>query len=80
MTKNQTFSHPGRPNLANIRYFIMRHVEMKQLEILTGEAVCFCSRAVRFFLAPIAQMCTALIWDFYQQSCKEKAHSAVWVI
>ena len=46
----------------------------------TREAVRFCSRAVRLFPAPLAQMRTALIRDFHQWFCKESARRAVQVI
>ena len=51
----------------------MTHLETKLPEILTREAVRFCSRTVRLFLVPLAQMRTALIQDFHQWFCKEKA-------
>ena len=43
----------------------MTNLETNFLEVLTREAVRFCSRAVRLFLAPLAQMRTALIQDFH---------------
>ena len=58
----------------------MIHLETNLLEFLTREAVRFCSRAVRLFLAPHAQRCTVLIRDFYQWFCKESARRAVRVI
>ena len=39
----------------------MTNLETNFLEVLTREAVRFCSRAVWLFLAPLAQMRTALI-------------------
>ena len=41
----------------------MTNLETNLLEVLTREAVRFCSRAVRLFPAPLAQMRTALIQD-----------------
>ena len=38
----------------------MTNLETNLLEVLTREAVRFCSRAVRLFPAPLAQMSTAL--------------------
>ena len=58
----------------------MTNLETNLLEVLTHEAVRFCSRAVRLFPAPLAQMRTALIQDFYQRFCKESARRAVRVI
>ena len=43
----------------------MTSLETNLLEVLTREAVRFCSRAVRL-LAPLAQMRTALIRNFHQ--------------
>ena len=43
----------------------MTNLEANLLEVLTCETVRFCSRAVRFFSAPLVQMCTALIRDFH---------------
>ena len=50
------------------------------LEVLTREAVRFCSRAVRLFPALLAQMIMTLIRDFHQWFCKESARRAVRVI
>ena len=58
----------------------MTNLETNLLEVLTHEAVRFCSRAVRLFPAPLAQMRTALIQHFYQRFCKESARRAVRVI
>ena len=57
----------------------MTNLETTFLEVLTREAVRFCSR-VRLFPAPLAQMRTALIRDFHQWFCKESARRAVQVI
>ena len=57
----------------------MTSLETNLLEVLTREAVRFCSRA-RLFPAPVAQMRTALIRDFDQWFCKESARRAVRVI
>ena len=54
--------------------------ETNFLEVLTREVVRFCSRAVRLFPAPLAQIRTALIRDFHQWFCKESAHWVVRVI
>ena len=51
----------------------MTNLETNLLEVLTREAVRFCSRAVRLFPAQLAQMRTALIRDFHQWFCKLKA-------
>ena len=61
-------------------FYHMTNLETNVLEVLTREAVRFCSRAVRLFPASLAQMRTALIRDFYQWSCKESACRAVRVI
>ena len=58
----------------------MTNLEANLLEVLTREAVRFCSRAVRLSPAPLAQMRTALIQDFHQWFCKESARRAVRVI
>ena len=58
----------------------MTNLETNFLEVLTREAVRFCSRAVRLFPTPLAQMRTALIRDFRQWFCKESACRAVQVI
>ena len=55
----------------------MTNLETNFLEVLTREAVRFCSRAVRLFPAPFAQMRTALVRDFHQRFCKEGARRAV---
>ena len=39
----------------------MTNLETNLPEVLTREAVCFCSRAIRLFSAPLAQMRTTLI-------------------
>ena len=77
--ESQIFSHPVRPNLAN-KYFIMTNMERNLLEALTRKTVRFCSRAVRLFPAPLAQILTARIRDFHQWFCKESARRAVRVI
>ena len=43
----------------------MTNLETNLLEVLTREAVRFCSRAVQFFPVSFAQMRTALIRDFH---------------
>ena len=58
----------------------MTNLKTNFLEVLTCEAVCFCSRAVQLFPAPLAQMRMALIHDFYQWFCRESARRAVRVI
>ena len=58
----------------------MTNLETNFLEVLTREAVRFCSRAIRLFPAPLAQMRTALIRDFHQWFCKESARRAIRVI
>ena len=58
----------------------MNNLETNFLEVLTREALHFCSRAVRLFPAALAQMRTALIRDFHQWFCKESARRAVQVI
>ena len=58
----------------------MTNLEKNFLEVLTRKAVRFCSRAVRLFPAPLAQMRTDLIRDFHQWFCKESARRAVRVI
>ena len=58
----------------------MTNLETNFLEVLTREAVRFCSRAVRLFPAPLEQIRTALIRDFHQWFCKESARRAVRVI
>ena len=58
----------------------MPNLDINLLEVLTREAVRFCSRAVRLFPAPLAQMRTGLIRDFYQCFCKESARRALCVI
>ena len=58
----------------------MTNLETNFLEVLTCEVVCFCSRAVWLFPTPVAQMRTALIWNFHQWFCKESACRAVQVI
>ena len=58
----------------------MTNLETNFLEVLTHEAVRFCSRAVRLFSTLLAQMLMALIWDFHQWFCKESARRAVRVI
>ena len=50
----------------------MTNLETNLLEVLTHEAVRFCSRAVPLFLA--------LIRDFYQRFCEESARRVVRVI
>ena len=40
----------------------MTNLETNFLEVLTRDAVRFCSRAVQLFPAPLAQMRTALIY------------------
>ena len=55
----------------------MTNLETNLLEVLTREAARFCSRTVRLFPAPLAQMRTALIRDFHQWFCKESARRAV---
>ena len=74
--REPVFSHPARPNLVN-KYFIMTDLETNLLEVLTREAVRFCSRAVRLFPAQLAQMCTAFIRDFHQWFCKESVRRAL---
>ena len=49
----------------------MTNLETNFLEVLTGEAARFCSRALRLFPVPLAQMGTALIWDFHRWFCKD---------
>ena len=49
----------------------MTNLETNFLEVLTREAVRFCSRAVRLFPAPLAQMRTAVIRDFDQWFAKK---------
>ena len=46
-------------------------------EVLTREAIRFCSKAVRLFPTRLLQTRTALIWDFHQWFCKESARRAV---
>ena len=58
----------------------MTNLETNFLEVLTREVVRFCSRVVRLFPAPLAQMRTALMRDFPQWFCKESARRAVRVI
>ena len=58
----------------------MTNMETNWLEVLTREAIRFSSRAIRLFLAPLAEMRTALIQDFHQWFCKESARRAVRVI
>ena len=58
----------------------MTNLETNMFKVLTCEAVCFCSTVVRFFPAPLTQIHTALILNFYQWFCKESAHRAIWVI
>ena len=58
----------------------MTNMKTNFLEVLTREAIRFCSRAIQLFLALLVQMRTALIRDFYQRFCKESAHRAVRVI
>ena len=58
----------------------MTNLETNLLEVLTREAVRFCSGAVRLFPVPLAQMRTALVRDFHQWFCKESARRAVRVI
>ena len=58
----------------------MINLETNLLEVLTCEAVRFCSRAIWLFLALLAQMRMALIRDFHQWFCKESARRAVRVI
>ena len=58
----------------------MINLDSNLLKVLTREAVRFCSRAVRLFPAPLAQMRTAVIRDFYQWFCKDSARRAVRVI
>ena len=55
----------------------MTSLETNLLEVLTREAGLFCGRAVRLFLAPLAEIRTALIRDFHQWFCKESARKAV---
>ena len=50
----------------------MTNLQTNLLEVLTREAVRYCSRAVRLPSAPLAQMRTAFIRDFHQWFCKEK--------
>ena len=57
MTESQIFSHPARPNYVT-KYFIMTNLETNLLEVLTGQAVRFYSRAVRLVPAPLRQMRT----------------------
>ena len=56
----------------------MTNLEEKLL--LTRKGVRFCSRAVPLFTALLAQMRTALIRDFHQLFCEEKARRAVRVM
>ena len=63
MTESQIFFHPARPNLVN-KFYHMTNLETNLLKVLTREAVLFCSRVVRLFSVPLAQMRTALIRDF----------------
>ena len=58
----------------------MTNLETNLLEVLTREAVRFCSRAVRLFPALLVQMRTVLIRDFHHWFCKESARRAVRVI
>ena len=44
----------------------MTNLETNLFEVLTREAVRFCSRAVRLFPALLTQMRNALIRDFHQ--------------
>ena len=80
MTSSQIFSHPARPNLVNKYFYHMTNLEPNLLEVLTREAVRFCSRVVRLFPATLLQVRTALIRDFHQWFCKESARRAVRVI
>ena len=58
----------------------MTNLKTNLLEVLTREAIRFCSRDVRLFLVPLAQIRTALIRDFHQWFCKESARRVVRVI
>ena len=49
----------------------MTNLETNLLEVLIRKAVRFCSRAVRLFPAPLAQMRTTLIRDFHQGFAKK---------
>ena len=57
--------------------YMTNNLETNFLEVLTLEAVHFCSRTVRLLPAPLAQMRTALIQEFHQWFCKESARRAV---
>ena len=46
----------------------MTNLETNLLEVLTREAVRFCSRAVRLFPAPLAQMRTTFIKGFAKKA------------
>ena len=59
MTESQIFSHLAQPNLVSI--LSNDQFGDKLLKILPCDAVGFCSRAIRLFLAPLAQMSMALI-------------------
>ena len=58
----------------------MTNLKTNLLEVLTRKAVCFCSKAILLFPAPLMQMPTALRQDFYQWFCKESARRAIRVI
>ena len=58
----------------------MTDLETNLLEVLTREAMRFCSGAVWLFPAPLVQMHAALIQDFHQWFCKERTRRPVQVI
>ena len=63
----------------------MTNLETNFFEVLTREAVRFCSRAVRLFPVPLAVRKCANAYgpgvrDFHQWFCKESARRAVRVI
>ena len=53
----------------------MTNLETNFLEVLTREAVRFCSRAVRLFQALLAQMRTALKRDFHPAMVLQRKRS-----
>ena len=54
-------------------FYHMTNLAINWLEVLTLEAVRFCSRAIRLFPAPLIRV-------FHQWFCKESARRAVRVI
>ena len=50
----------------------MTNLETNFLEVLTHEAVRFCSKAVQLFPALLAQIRMALIWDFLSMDLQRK--------